>query len=187
MKRLVGIFLLTLLMMFAAVTFAAEMGVQVIGGPATEAELVSLDDIKIGVDITIDDYGVLTPLAYTVQDTLPKAEVYDWYRSGTEAEFAVLKIDILNMSMREKSFLEDVEVKVVYDDRYEYGGWAYQFDYNRSAESAIKKDDAFPIGPMYQGHYCFGATLPNAVFNAKEPLRMVVTIDGHEITYNIRK
>lgn len=45
----------------------------------------------------------------------------------------------------------------------------------------------FAAGPMYTGHYAFGCTLPNAVVNSKKPLRMVITIDGNELTYNIRK
>ena len=51
----------------------------------------------------------------------------------------------------------------------------------------IDPADNFEIDPMYSGHYVFGCTLPNAVVNSEKPLRMVITIDGNELTYNIRK
>lgn len=51
----------------------------------------------------------------------------------------------------------------------------------------VNTADEFEINPLYQGHYLFGCTLPNAVINGSGPLRMVITLDGNEITYNIRE
>ena len=210
MKKLISVALVFVMFVtYASITYAGDMGVQIIGGQETETEPVSLDDIKLGVEVTIDGYGRLTPIAYTVQDTLGfyaqgRSEPSNdwWYRSGQEADYVILKMDIVNLAMRDKNFLENVEIKAIYNDKYEYGGWAYQFNYDnkisdwspygeynkkQNMEFAIAEADIFPIGSMYQGHYCFGATLPNAVVNAKEPLRMIITIDGNEITYNIRK
>lgn len=209
MKKLISLFLVLVITVVCTAVVFAEMGVQVIGGPSTETLPVSLDDIKLNVDVTIDGYGILTPTAYKVQDTLGyyrqgKTDPdTNWYNSGQEAEYVLLRMDILNLSTREKEFIENVEVKVVYDDKYEYAGWAYQYNYNnkvhsnsnwygtdanvQNVEFVIAKEDVFPIGSMYQGHYSFGATLPNAVVNSKAPLRMIITMDGNEITYNIRK
>ena len=97
--------------------------------------------------------------------------------------------------------MKEVSVKAIYDDVYEYGGWAYQRNYNNGVGNAklevdkqkqnsrwvINAADQFAISPMYEGHFIFGCTLPNAVINSKKPLRLVITIDGNEITYNIRK
>ena len=51
----------------------------------------------------------------------------------------------------------------------------------------IDRNDQFPVGPMYTGHYFFGCTLPNAIVNGKAPLRMIISLDGLELTFNIRK
>ena len=55
------------------------------------------------------------------------------------------------------------------------------------AVQAINSEKNFVIEPMYPKRYAFGCTLPNAVVSSKKPLRMEITIDGNEITYNIRR
>lgn len=210
MKKILAT-LLALSLLLGCSAAMAEMGVQVIGGPETETEPVSLDDLKLNVDAEIDNWGIVTATEYDVQDGLGYyrsgcTNVYnaerDYYWSGNEAEYAVLYVDILNVSLSDKDYLKDVSVKAVFDDVYEYGGWAYQRNYNngtykydslevdRSKQNtrwAINAADQFVISPMYQGHYLFGCTLPNAVINSKKPLKLVITIDGNEIIYNIRK
>ena len=211
MKKLVTL-VLCLMMLLTSGALAEGMGVQVIGGPAVETEPVSLDDFKLDAEVTIDGYGTLQGTVYEVVDWLgyyKQGKTYfDWsynhgyYQSGQEAEFVVLKMDIVNIMTKDKNFLEQCEVKVVFDDLYEYGGWSYQYNYNNGTRKnnedgaannqqnkcfVIDKTDNFVISPMYEGHYCFGCTLPNAVINSKKPLKMIITIDGNEITYNIRK
>lgn len=126
-----------------------------------------------------------------------------YYESGADADYYVLYVDITNTTGNAKNYLSQAEVKVVYEDarEYEFMGWCYQLnhnnrvnDYGESSDArnqntrwVIDGADQFSIDPMYQGHYLFGCTLPNAVVNSKKPLRMVITIDGNEITYNIRK
>lgn len=210
MKKILSL-VLVLSMLLGCSVAMAEMGVQVIGGPDTETEPVSLDDIKIGVEAEIDGYGIILANEFAYADRLgyfeqgrtsPKRYDYTYYQSGNDAEYAILRMDITNTARENKDFLGDCEVKVVFDDVYEYAGWAYQVNYNNDTDMssnygednqkqnvrwAIDSADNFPIGPMYAGHYIFGCTLPNAVVNSKKPLRMVITIDGNEITYNIRK
>ena len=209
MKQLISL-MLVLSMLLGCSVAMAEMGVQIIGGPETESEPVSLDDLKLNVEATIDGYGIIEATEFAFKDVLGyyrsgKNSVYnsdDFYRSGNEAEYAILKVDITNLARTSKDFLTHCEVRAVFDDVYEYAGWYYQYNYNNktsksnsSGEDSDKQNvrwvinaaDPFSVGPMYQGHYAFGCTLPNAVVNSKQPLRLVITIDGNEITYNIRK
>lgn len=109
------------------------------------------------------------------------------YESGTQADFAFLTMDILNTTTGKVDFLKDCSVKVIFDDTVEYAGWSYQCDMDLNRCTWISSENNFVIDPYYAGHYVFGCTLPNAVVNSKKPLRMEITIDGNEITYNIRK
>jgi len=206
MKKLVAMFLA--LLMIPCLALAEDMGVQVIGGPEEETEPVSLDDVKLNVDVEIDGYGILRPTSFEFNNYVMvypqgRDDTEDLYNSGNEAEYAILYMDITNTAMSPKDYLANYEVKAVFDDAYEYAGWAYQQNYdnrkwdawNEYAPYAQKQNvlyginaaDNFPINPMYQGHYLFGCTLPNAVVNSKKPLRLEIKIDGNEIVYNIRK
>ena len=79
-----------------------------------------------------------------------------------------------------------MSVNAIYDDEYDYPGLAVQFDSDSERWFANKEE--YAIGPMYTGHYGFFCTLPNFVIEDKNsPLRMIITINGHEFTYNIRK
>ena len=84
---------------------------------------------------------------------------------------------------------------------YEYNGWVRQFNYDysksevyRYKETAVigwpvclRPVDEMSIAPMYKGHYAFGCTIPNTIVEDKEaPLRMIITIGGHVLTYDIR-
>lgn len=210
MKKILSMLLVLSMLLTASAALAENMGVQVIGGPATETEPVSLDDFKLNTEAEIEGYGILYATEFVFKDQLGyyrsgKTDVYDtsdFYKSGNEADYALLKMDITNTSTKPHDFLASCEVKVVFDDVYEYGGWFYQYNYNNktyksnnSGEDSQKQNtnwvinaaDQFAIDPMYQGHFVFGCTLPNAVVNSKAPLRMTIMIDGNEITYNIRK
>jgi len=203
-------FLILTISIVSATAAFAEMGVQMIGEPTIDTEPISLADVKLGVDVTIDGYGRLTPTTYVVQSKLGRykkgANVPSdfWYNSGQDAKYVILTMDIVNLTMKDKNFLENIKIKAVFDDIYEFDGWAHQFNYNNDAvnswfneygeynnkqnmEFVIDVADIFPISTMYAGHFCFGVTLPNAVIDAKEPLRLVIIMDGNEITYNIRK
>ena len=111
-------------------------------------------------------------------------------------------MDITNTTTKSKDFLSSCGVKIIFDDIYEYAGWVYQVNYNNETYKdsyfgndsdiqnfrwAINEADNFVIDPMYVGHYIFGCTVPNAVVESKNPLKMVITLDGNEITYNVRK
>lgn len=210
MKKLVTL-VLCLMMLLTSIALAEGMGVQVIGGPAVETEPVSLDDLKLNLDADIEGWGILTLTGCEIQDGLGyyrsgKNYVYDYsddYNwSGKEAQYVVLYADILNTTIADRDYLKNVSVKAVYDEVYEYGGWSFQRNYNYSSHKNAALDvdknkqnvrwkinaaDQFVIGPMYEGHYIFGCTLPNAVIEGAKSLKLIITIDGNEITYNIRK
>lgn len=217
MKKFFSMLIILSMLLSAAVALAEDgMGVQVIGGQNTETEPVSLDDIKLNAEIEIEGYATITPTSFAFQDglgaykagqnspgSLANGRNYDHYWSGTEAEYAILFMDMLNITAKPQDYLANCEVKVVYDDSFEYAGWYYQRNYDnyvnpyhydldadkehQNTNWAINAADQFSIDPMYQGHYIFGCTLPNAVVDSKKPLRLVITIDGNELTYNIRK
>ena len=213
MKKILSMLLVLMMLLTTSAALADGMGVQVIGGPETETAPVSLDDIKLNEEVDIEGWGKLVLTACEVQDGLGYYQAgstkvyvytngYDYYWSGQEAEFIIVYADILNTQLKDKNYMEDVSVKAIYDDIYEYAGWTYQRNYNNKCNDgatidadkknqntrwAINEADQFAIAPMYEGHYIYGCTLPNAVVNSKKPLRLVITIDGNELTYNIRK
>ena len=124
-------------------------------------------------------------------------------KSENEADYAWLKVDITNLQKVDAAFMKEAKIKVIYDDEYEYDGWVRQFNYDYSKTEVFSSNkeagtigwpvclspvDEMPIKQMYKGHYAFGCTLPNSVVEDKSaPLRMIITINGHEFTYNIRK
>ena len=160
-KKLMGWFAtVSIAALLAASAYAENMEVQIIGGPEGDvaAETVSLDDIKLNAEIDIDDYAIIVPTEYQVQDTL-----YLWkdipnkrlslFESGSEAEYILLYTDITNLSTGPHDFLKDCTVKVVYDDKYEYAGWSYQYNHDNVLEAThyydLYKEDSHQ-GGFYQ-------------------------------------
>lgn len=214
MKKILSMLLILSMFLTASAATAEGMGVQVIGGPAAETESVSLDDFKLNSDVAIEGYGIICGTSFEIADRLGyyrqgKNEPYwlnyyrdDFYQSGPEADYVIVRMDITNTMLGSHDFLASTEVKAVYDEKYEYAGWAYQSNYGNEiaktdahgADSekqnlrwVVNEADQFPVEPMYTGHYVFGCTLPNSIINRKESLKLIITIDGNEITYNIRK
>ena len=211
MKKIFSMILALMMFFTASAALTEGMDVQVVGEPETKTEPMFFDDLKLETEAEIEGWGVLTLTAYEVQEGLGYYRageshvingVYDYYWSGNEAEYVVLYADILNTQLKDKDYLENVTVKAIYDDFYEYAGWFYQRNYNNQTDKyegqevdrakqnlrwAINLSDQFAIGPMYMGHYIFGCTLPNAVINGNKSLKLIITIDDNEITYNIQK
>ena len=130
-----------------------------------------------------------------------------WKDSGMNADFAWFMMDVTNLQKKTVDFTENVAVKVVYQDEYEFAGWVRQVNYdyiNYGAEGrnvyrpgretpapnvvVLDPENVEPIDMMYTGTYVFGATLPNSVIeDTHSPMQMIITLDGNELTYNIRK
>ena len=210
MKKLF-LLLVIISMLFCYSVVMADMEVKLIGGPDAGTGPTSLDNMKLNTKEEIEDWGVVTITGYEVQDNLyyyrkgynsVNNPSHDFYSSGQEAEYAILYMDILNITTGEKDYLKDISVKAVYDDVYEFAGWAYQRNYDNKPDSyhyiqeadkgkqnvrwAINPEDQFAISPMYMGHYIFGCTLPNAVIDSTKPLQIEITIDGNEIIFYVR-
>lgn len=192
MKRTIAILLIAT-MCLASIFADDGLGVQVIGGKNKASEPISLEDVKLNVEVEIDGLGIIKPTEYTTYNSFSvysKGSTYytESQRSGEEADHVVFRMDITNTTKEEKNYLSNCSVKVSFDnDEYIFGGKAYQLDYDVSKGTPRNPQDNFPIAPMYQGHYWFACTLPNAIMNSEKPLSMTITIDGNEITYNIRK
>lgn len=200
MKKKIVLVMTLAMVLSSSVVFAEEandpMAVTLISGPEEEgAEVASLDDVKLGKEIEIDGFGNIT---FTSFETLDSVYINGYWlgegnSSGTEADFACLYADILNTNKKDRDYLSDVNVTVIYDEDYVYGGWAYQRDYDYEKEQGDTiffgqgEDHAFAISPMYTGHYVFGATLPNAVINGKKELKIEINVDGNEMTYYVRR
>ena len=206
MKKVYVVLSLVLVLCLCNSAFAEGMGVQVIGGPDTETEPVSLDDVKLNTPAQAEGQFTFKATSFEYVDYLlyykEGAHNTDYhydgeaqYTSGADAEYAILRADVMNEKFSDIDFIKDCTVVVYFDDTYQYAGWVYQYNYNNGDGNnrgggnvrVVNPKDNFAIGPMYEGHYAFGCTLPNAVVSSKKPLRMVITIDGNEITYHIRK
>lgn len=192
MKRTIAMLVIATLCL-ASILADDGLGVQVIGGKKKTSDPVSLEDVKLNVEVEVDGLGIIKPTEYTTYDyfsVFSKGSTYynDGQRSGAEADYVVFRMDITNTTKEEKNYLSNCSVRVSFDnDEYIFGGKAYQLDYDISEKTPRNPQDNFPIAPMYQGHYWFACTLPNAIMNSEKPLSMTITIDGNEITYNIRK
>ena len=196
MKKRIAIAMILSMILPTCVAFAGDandpMAVTLISGPEEEeAEQVSLDDVQTDKEIEIEGFGNIT---FTSFNYVNSNRLYNpddtWAKSGEEADFACLYYDILNTNVKDKDYLANVEVKAIYADDYEYGGWCFQIDYDWHRDYWVgheNENHAFSISPMYSGHYVAGVTLPNAVINGKGELKMIITIDGNEMTYYIRK
>lgn len=188
--------------------FAEGMGVQLIPPPDTEgAQPVSLDDLKLEEAAEIEDWGIITLTEckylnrlYQYKQGKDTVDDWNWFDSGVEADYLIVKANILNTTVNPMDYLKDCEVKLVFNDSAEFLGWSHQYNWDNASkdldwgdlngkmnkEFFIDAADQFEINSWYEGHYCFGCTLPNAVVNGTYPLRMEIKIGGNEITYHLR-
>ncbi len=213
-----AVIVLIVLFLCIAGVYADILGVQIIDTTSSDPDTVSIDNLAVGKEVEITDYAIITPTEFGYFDSLgyynkgQKNIATDsgmgggYYYSENDADFAILRCDLTNLSLKARDFLKACTVTVVYDKKYKFDGWFYQSNYNNNGWNsghyywileedrgnqnkryAINSADQFAINPMYTGHYIFGCTLPNAVINSTKPLKMVITLDGNEITYHIRK
>lgn len=116
-------------------------------------------------------------------------------RAGANAEFAWLLMDVTNLAKGPVDLTQDVTVRVFFDEEYEFSGWVRMFNYDYDVYNGNKElirtvldpANSEETGMMYTCHMVFGCTLPNAVVEGKEPLRMEITMGDSVMTYHIRK
>lgn len=124
-----------------------------------------------------------------------------WQDSGLNADFLWLKMDVTNLQTKAVPFMEDISVKVVYADEYEFAGWVRQINYdyntncyrygsstNGGGTVALNPGNEEAINMLYTGTYVFGCTLPNSVIEDKgSALRVEIKLGENDLTYNVRK
>ena len=151
---------------------------------ADDGEKLKIDDVTFGKAYKIKGYAAVTFKEFSFIDSLYISRSDNIY-SGAESDMAYLAVDMRNLAKKEAKFLGTISIRVVYDDEYEYNGFVKQSNYD---DNGNHFNGEFAIYPMYTGHYGFFCTLPNYIVQDKSaPLRMTITINGHEFTYHIRK
>ena len=60
-------------------------------------------------------------------------------------------------------------------------------DYGTTVFAALHQNDEEPIAVRYSGHYVVGCCLPTDVLNSTSELKLVITLNGEEAIYYIRK
>lgn len=154
----------------------------------------------------VDDYNKDSSKVYYEEKALKGDWAYAykqaiWQDSGSSADFMWLKLDVINRQKTPISFMEDITVKVIYADDYEFAGWVRQinYDYNEicyrygmqtagGKTVVLNPANEQEIGMMYTGTYVIGCTLPNTVVEDKSsPLRIEIMLGSHQLTYHIRK
>ena len=175
--------LLTFILLLTCAPALAE-GVTLLSSPdMQEPEYTgALDDLKIGVGIDLGD-RIYTPV---------KGGFYDGYRgmdgSGSQAEYLLLFVDVLNLAALKQSFFKEAQVVVTYTNQrgeYKYGGFVRQSYTNDDYYNKGQKD-FWDIDPLYTANYVFGCALPNFVVNTAGRIVMEITIGDTVMTWVYR-
>jgi hypothetical protein len=156
----------------------------------------SQDDMLLSVPLYIEDYGIIEMFLFETRDWFALDGTGHYYRSGEEAEYVILRVNVLNKTFTPKDYAAGNSVTVKYSDEYELKGFLYQIitsnyldSYNSSNDISytLLSTKSKAIEPYYYGHYLVGCKLPNAIANDKESsLQMIITLNGQEFIFNIR-
>ena len=137
MKKLISMILVLLIFLTVSVALAEDTGIQIIGGPETEAAVVSLDDFKVGDTVKIEGYGEVTLTASSWANRIEKYDEDNWvttykgwnwggvqyYDAGTEAIYLRLQLDILNTQKEPFNYYDGfADIICTYDNEYQFGG-----------------------------------------------------------------
>lgn len=162
-----------------------------------KADAVAADGLKIGDTITIDGFGELTALSFEFADTFQHLYngMNNMQMSGDDADYAILKIRVLNATTSKKKYLNDFSVKMKSDEKYGYQGWAFQYDIDFENENSAIAMDASEaeqkgvaeIEPLSEGYYMFGCTLPQEIVEGNGRLSMEIDFDGNKMIYYVQR
>ena len=206
MKRFICLLIALMLLMGWSV-LAEDTGIQLIGGPQTEEEIVSLDDFKVGDTAVIDGFGEVTfteagwcdsILKYSSQTFYNIAGEWanrKYYNSGQEAYYLRLQFDILNTQKEPVNFYNAFSDPLcTFDEEYLFGGWKRQHinivSDGHTLATLSDTTEGRDIATFYRGQYSVVITLPNDVYNrvmdALDPRSLSVTfmLGENEVTYN---
>ncbi len=148
----------------------------------TQADIVSApNSLQLGQTLHLDGIGDITPLSCTYYDRLYSSK---WaHKAAKNEQYILLELDILNTNRQARGYLLGAEITAIYDGYYTYQGEVQQLqdtDTNGCNATEIKLD------PLYNSSYAFACKLPNAVINGDGPLTLVLTLDGIQLTYDVR-
>lgn len=131
-----------------------------------------------------------------------------WIEAGEGGCFAWLRADITNSNSEVESLTEAINIKVVYAEEFEFGGWTrlidtskIDYEYSDGCVSRLGYElsehpsqilmhpaNANTIGFMGTGYYVLGCTLPKYVVeDTASPLRFEIHIGDDVFIYHIRK
>ena len=121
----------------------------------------------------------------------PKRDRWDRdsrYYSGGDAEYALLQVDIVNLTINPQNYKEAMSsIIFVYKDTYEFEGTLYQYNANTYPDR-IQTVATKNVDPMYEGHFAIVCMLPNAVVkDTASPLKVEIEMADHQIIHHIRK
>lgn len=192
MKKLVSL-ILCLMMVLTSAALAEDTGIQIIGGPEVAAEVVNLDDMKVGQVAKIEGLGEVQLLsAEWIDGFASVTQTNSWgydYKSGPEAQYLRLNIRILNTNFTSKNYHAMFsDVICDYGDGYQFKGWYRQRE-NDTEDAYVFSDSKFSydVSPLYAGRYIVCVTLPNVCVDSEEPLSITFKIGENEFTYHERK
>ena len=186
MKRIMV--LLVALILSCTVFSAFAEGVIILSSPDMNRSSgnSSLDDMKLGEPIDTGD-RIYTPQKYETKDMI-QTTAYDYIKSGAEAEFLTLWIDVLNFSNKEQILLHDAQIVATYEsDRgaYQFGGNIYQC-LESCGPVKYNAENMKPIQPLYNGYYLIYCAVPNFVINNAGELKLEITSGTTKLTYFVR-
>lgn len=167
--------------------------------------------LQLQSETTEKDVMILFPTSFECTDRLGyyrqgAKQIYDYqdyWHSGKDSIFAILRMDITNIGDTQRNFLGNCSVTVVTEEERTFEGFFFQSNYDnfnsgnykeiygvdinqQSKRWAIDPADEFAITPYSVGHYIFGCTLPKYLIDSRKNLQMKIVLGGNEYTYNIR-
>lgn len=190
MKKVFTWMLALLIMGCSMLAFAEDTGIQIIGGKEEAAEVVNLDNMKVGETAKIEGFGDVTILSAEWTDQLRKGGQYsNPFCAGSEAEYLYLEVRILNTQKKTTNYMQLFgDIICDFGDGYQFAGWIRQRQGDTDKERLYESSsDGYDISPLYAGRYAVVVTLPNYVVNSKEPLSVTFKIGENEFTYHHRK
>ena len=160
-----------------------------------------LNDIKTNEEYTIENWGIINVSAIDHWDEYWNSKGYRSanYEGVIESDSIVLTLNITNNTFEPKNYLENVSVKIIYNNQYEITGWWHQLkaDYEyvydfwtyeqKQVYKYIPESNCMKIDPFYQGYYRFGVTVPDYLIKDNKPLYLEVTLGDVTMIYFIRK
>ena len=193
MKKILSMLLVLSMLLTASAALAEDTGIQIIGGPEVAAEVVNLDDMKVGQVAKIEGLGEIQILSAEWIDEFGMVNESGWrggtYDSGPEAQYLRLNIRILNTNFTSKNYHAMFsDIICDYGDGYQFKGWYRQHE--KDTEYAYVFSDSkvsYDVSPLYAGRYMVCVTLPNVCVDSEEPLSITFKIGENEFTYHERK